>query len=73
MPRGRQLPPLVPTDEQHEYLTALSRSTSMPHALVQRARIVLDCARGQTNSAVAAQRFAVGSGQMAATIPGAWS
>ncbi len=32
MPRGRQLPPLVLTDEQHEHLTALSRSTSMPHA-----------------------------------------
>ena len=53
MPRGRQLPPVVLTDEQREQLTALSESTSMPYGLVQRARIVLACAQGLTNSAVA--------------------
>ena len=53
MPRGRQLPPLVLTSEQREQLTALSQSTSMPYGLVQRARIVLTCAQGLTNSAVA--------------------
>ena len=55
MPRGRPLPPLVLTDEQQEQLTALSHSTSMPYGLVQRARIVLACAEGQTNAAVAEQ------------------
>jgi len=30
MPRGRQLPPVVLTDEQREQMTALSESTSMP-------------------------------------------
>ena len=70
MPRGRQLPPLVLTDEQREQLTALSQSTSMPYGLVQRARIVLTCAQGLTNSAVAERtgRLALGGGQMAATI-----
>ena len=34
MPRGRQLAPMVVTDEQREQLTALSQSTSMPHGLV---------------------------------------
>ena len=53
MPRGRQLPPLVLTDEQREQMTTLSQSTSMPYGLVQRARIVLACAQGLTNSAVA--------------------
>ena len=53
MPRGRQLPPLVLTSEQREHLTAVSQSTSMPYGLVQRARIVLTCAQGLTNSAVA--------------------
>ena len=53
MPRGRQLPPIEFTDGQHEQLTALSRSTSMPHSLVLRARIVLACAEGLTNTAVA--------------------
>ena len=45
MPRGRQLPPLVLTEQQHEQMTALSESTSMPYGLVQRARIVLACAQ----------------------------
>ena len=58
MPRGRQLPPLVLTDEQREQMTVLSESTSMPYGLVQRARIVLACAQGLTNSAVA-KRLAV--------------
>ena len=53
MARGRPLPPLVLTDEQREQLTAVSQSTSMPYGLVQRARIVLACAQGLTNSAVA--------------------
>ena len=53
MPRGRQLPPVVLTAEQHEQMTALSQSTSMPYGLVQRARIVLACAQGLTNAAVA--------------------
>ena len=53
MVRGRPLPPLVLTDEQREQLTAVSQSTSMPYGLVQRARIVLACAQGLTNSAVA--------------------
>ena len=58
MPRGRQLPPVVLTEEQREQMTALSESTSMPYGLVQRARIVLACAQGLTNSAVA-KRLAV--------------
>ena len=53
MPRGRQLPPLVLADDQREQLLALSQSTSMPYGLVQRARIILTCAEGLTNAAVA--------------------
>ena len=53
MPPGRQLPPLTLTAEQREQLTAVSRSASMPHGIVQRARIVLACAEGLTNTAVA--------------------
>ena len=41
MPPGRELTPLVLTDEQREQLEAWSRSTSMPHGLVLRARIIL--------------------------------
>ncbi len=55
MPRGRQLPPLHLTDEQREQLTSVANATSMPHALVQRARIIMACAQGLTNTDVAAQ------------------
>ena len=53
MPRGRPLSPLVLTDDQREPLVALSQSTSMPYGLVQRARIILACAEGLTNTGVA--------------------
>ena len=55
MPRGRKLPPVVLTDEQREHLNAVSQSTAMAHGLVQRARMVLACAEGLTNAAVAAR------------------
>ena len=55
MPRGRKLPPVVLTDEQREQLNAVSQSTAMAHGLVQRARMVLACAEGLTNAAVAAR------------------
>lgn len=64
MPRGCQLSPLVLTEERREQLTCLSLCTSMPHGLVHRARIVLACAEGLINVAVAerlgASRSAVG-------------
>ena len=55
MPPGRKLTPLVLTDELREQLEAWSRSTSMPHGLVLRARIILTSAEGLTNTAVARQ------------------
>ncbi len=52
MPRGRQLPPVL-SDEQSAQVTASANSSSMPHALVQRTRIVVACAEGRTNAEVA--------------------
>ena len=53
MPRGRKLAPLVLSEEQREQLLSWTRSTSMPHGLVLRARIVLASAERLTNTAVA--------------------
>ena len=53
MPRGRQLPPVVLTDDEREQLNAVSQSTAMPHGLVQRARMILACAEGLNNATVA--------------------
>lgn len=53
MPRGRPLPPLVLDDDQREQLQAVARSTSLPHGLVLRARMILAAAEGLTNRAVA--------------------
>ena len=52
MPKGRPLTPLILDDQQRDDLMALSRSTSMPHGLVQRARLVLASAEGLSNKAV---------------------
>ena len=53
MPRGRKLPPLVLSDEQRHQLQGVARSTSLPHGLVLRARMILASAEGLTNRAVA--------------------
>ncbi len=53
MPLGRELTPLWLTDKQREQLEAWSRSTSMPHGLDLRARIILTSAGGLTSTAVA--------------------
>ena len=53
MARGRPPAPLILTDDQRDQLASVTRSTSMPHGLVQRAHIVLLCADGLSNKAVA--------------------
>lgn len=53
MKTGRPKKHLTLTDEARDDLESLARSRSMPHALVQRARIVLFAAAGETNSAIA--------------------
>ena len=58
MPLGRPLVPLTLTDEQQDQLNGIARSATLPHALVQRAGMILASAEGSTNSAVAL-RFGV--------------
>ena len=58
MPLGRPLVPLTLTDEQQDQLNGIARSATLPHALVQRAGMILASAEGLTNSAVAL-RFGV--------------
>jgi len=53
MKTGRPKKHLTLTDEARDDLESLARSRSMPHALVQRARIILFAAAGETNSAIA--------------------
>ena len=53
MPRGRATPPLVLTGEERETLERWARRPTTAQALAQRARIVLKCAAGGLNQAVA--------------------
>ena len=53
MPRGRPLQPLSLSTAAQEQLTTISRSRTMPHSLVVRARIVLHAADGWSNSVIA--------------------
>lgn len=56
MRMGRPKAELVLSEAEHTQLCSIARSRSVPAALLQRARIVLACAAGEPNSAVA-QRF----------------
>jgi transposase len=51
--RGRPKAPLILTDEERETLVRWSRRPKSAQALALRARIVLACAEGKTNKAVA--------------------
>ena len=53
MPRGRPVAPVVLTDDEETQLLSLANSRSLPHGLVQRAQIVLACARGEANVSIA--------------------
>jgi len=53
MPQGRTLPPLTLTDDEREILLSWTRRRTTAQALAQRARIVLECAKGQLNMEVA--------------------
>ena len=66
MPRGRKISPLTLDDEQRQQLTSVSQSSSMPFGLVKRARIILACAEGLTNAAVARRL------NVSATAVGKW-
>ena|SRR5215211_6980508 len=51
--RGRPKPPLVLTDEERQTLERWSRRATTAQALALRCKIVLACADGATNKAVA--------------------
>jgi transposase len=53
--RGRPKQPLMLSDDERETLTRWSRRPKSPMSLAQRSRIVLECAKGATNCAVAAK------------------
>ena len=49
MPRGRQLTPLSLDEETRGKLLSLSQSTTLPHSVVLRAKMILASAEGITN------------------------
>ena len=53
MPRGRPVSPVSLNEEEKNQLLSLTRSRSLPHGIVQRAQIVLACAEGEANAAIA--------------------
>ena len=53
MPRGRPKVALVLSDSERDQLLAMTRSRSMPHALVRRAQIVMMSVDGANNIAIA--------------------
>jgi len=55
MRTGRPKPPLVLTAEERETLERWARRPKTAQALAHRARMVLSCAVGRTNAAIAAE------------------
>ena len=53
MPRGRPVVPVVLSDEENHQLRRVAGSRSLPHGVVRRAQIVLACAQGESNTAIA--------------------
>ena len=53
MPRGRPIEPLVLNADETMQLHSLAHSRALPHGLVQRAKIILACAAGDANAAIA--------------------
>ena len=53
MRTGRPKKPIILSDQEHEQLTSIVRSRSLPHGLVTRAQIVLMAAEGVTSNEVA--------------------
>lgn len=77
MPRGRPKAKLVLSESEREQLMAMTRSRSLPNALVRRARIVLMSADGSHNTTIAealnVSRLTVGTWRrrfMAQRVPG---
>ncbi|MFM8545503.1 MAG: helix-turn-helix domain-containing protein [Vulcanococcus sp.] len=47
------MPPLVLSDDEVRHLQSIANSRSFPQSLVQRARMILACGAGETNTAIA--------------------
>jgi len=52
MPSGHRMPPLDLSNEAVSELESLANSRSLPHSIVQRAQIVLECRSGESNALI---------------------
>lgn len=55
MRQGRRTPPLLLTEEERNALQSLIRRPTCPQALALRARVILLCAQGHSNTETAAE------------------
>lgn len=53
MPAGRPMPPLELSEDEIQQLQSMAASRSQPLSMLQRARIVLACWAGESNTAIA--------------------
>src|SRR5713226_227210 len=53
MRTGRPIPPLTLTDDEHDTLDRWARRPTTAQALAERARLILGCAAGKSNTVVA--------------------
>ena len=72
MPLGRPIPPLTLDEEERASLDQLTRRQKAAQALALRARIVLACASGKTNTAVA-EELRVSKPTVGSGAAGSWN
>src|SRR5947208_6557824 len=53
MRTGRPIPPLILTEDERDTLERWARRPTSARAIAERARLVLECAAGKTNTVVA--------------------
>jgi hypothetical protein len=70
MRTGRPIPPLTLTDDERDTLERWARRPTSARALAERARLVLECAAGKSNTVVA--RANGGRGFSASVSTGCW-
>ena len=70
MRTGRPIPPLTITHEERETLERWARRPTTAQAVAQRARLILGCAEGRTNTRVAHDLRVTKRGQMAHALSG---
>ena len=70
---GRPMPPLILDDTERETLERWVRRPKTAQGLALRARMILACAEGRSNTRVAARTWRCPTKRWGSGVPGSWN